>query len=173
MLYIGSQSESHIANLHHGHGIAFGGGGFAISAPLARALSSTMDTCIARYPDLETSDMWVAACAAELGVSLTIERGFHQARWKPEPVSILYRFCSASSKNVLGKVGGNTQTYIDMQSDLSKDSSSHQANCSMLHISRPVLNPSEPTLAEILASFEWFMETLSGASSKAAGKASF
>lgn len=78
MLYIGSQSESQYANLKHGYGIAFGGGGFAVSAPLAAALRASMDACIARYPELETSDMWVGACAAELGVSMTSERGFHQ-----------------------------------------------------------------------------------------------
>ncbi|GAQ79695.1 hypothetical protein KFL_000360110 [Klebsormidium nitens] len=77
-LYIGSQSESQYANLKHGYGIAFGGGGFAVSAPLAAALRASMDACIKRYPELETSDMWVGACAAELGVSVTSERGFHQ-----------------------------------------------------------------------------------------------
>lgn len=118
MLYIGSQSESHHANVHHGHGIAFGGGGFAISSPLARALASTMDTCLARYPDLETSDMWVAACAAELGVSLTIERGFHQARWKPDSVPILYRFCVGLRK-VLRKVEEYVLNFIIRQSNVS------------------------------------------------------
>lgn len=49
MLYIGSQSESHRQNTEFSYGMAFGGGGFAISLPLAKALSKMQDDCLHRY----------------------------------------------------------------------------------------------------------------------------
>ncbi|KAE8706346.1 Detected protein of confused Function [Hibiscus syriacus] len=58
--------------------MAYGGGGFAISYPLAKALSKMQDRCIQRYPGLYGSDDRIQACMAELGVPLTKERGFHQ-----------------------------------------------------------------------------------------------
>ena len=58
--------------------MAFGGGGFAISYPLARALEKMQDRCIQRYPGLFASDDRMQACMAELGVPLTKELGFHQ-----------------------------------------------------------------------------------------------
>ncbi|KAF2555560.1 hypothetical protein F2Q68_00012680 [Brassica cretica] len=76
--YIGSSSESHIQNLKFSYGMAYGGGGFAISYPLAKALEKMQDRCIQRYPDLYGSDDRIHACMAELGVPLTREVGFHQ-----------------------------------------------------------------------------------------------
>ena len=49
MHYIGSQSESHWQNTEFSYGMAYGGGGFAISSPLARALSRMQDDCLHRY----------------------------------------------------------------------------------------------------------------------------
>ncbi|XP_028798805.1 uncharacterized protein LOC114754199 [Neltuma alba] len=76
--YIGSSSESHMQNIHLSYSMAFGGGGFAISYPLAKALHKMQDRCIQRYPALYGSDDRVQACMAELGVPLTKELGFHQ-----------------------------------------------------------------------------------------------
>ncbi|OMP06045.1 hypothetical protein COLO4_08378 [Corchorus olitorius] len=76
--YIGSLSESHIQNIFFSYGMAYGGGGFAISYPLAKALSKMQDRCIQRYPGLYGSDDRMQACMAELGVPLTKELGFHQ-----------------------------------------------------------------------------------------------
>ncbi|PKA63704.1 hypothetical protein AXF42_Ash016988 [Apostasia shenzhenica] len=76
--YIGSMSESVEQNIYHFFGMAFGGGGFAISYPLARVLSKVMDSCLMRYGNLYGSDARVFACLAELGVGLTHEPGFHQ-----------------------------------------------------------------------------------------------
>lgn len=59
-------------------GMAYGGGGFAISAPLARALSKVLDSCLMRYPHLYGSDHRISSCISELGVELTCEPGFHQ-----------------------------------------------------------------------------------------------
>ncbi|KAF8027652.1 hypothetical protein BT93_E0532 [Corymbia citriodora subsp. variegata] len=76
--YIGSLSESHLQNIYFSYGMAYGGGGFAISYPLAAALERVQDRCIQRYPGLYGSDDRIQACMAELGVPLTKELGFHQ-----------------------------------------------------------------------------------------------
>lgn len=76
--YIGSLSESHLQNIFFSYGMAYGGGGFAISYPLAKALEKMQDKCIQRYPGLYGSDDRMQACMAELGVPLTKEIGFHQ-----------------------------------------------------------------------------------------------
>ncbi|XP_017231485.1 uncharacterized protein LOC108205879 [Daucus carota subsp. sativus] len=76
--YIGSLSESHLQNIFFSYGMAYGGGGFAISYPLAKALVKMQDKCIQRYPGLYGSDDRMQACMAELGVPLTKELGFHQ-----------------------------------------------------------------------------------------------
>lgn len=78
MVYIGSPSESHSANTYFSHSMAFGGGGIAISYPLAQALSKIQDDCLERYPKLYGSDDRLHACISELGVPLTGELGFHQ-----------------------------------------------------------------------------------------------
>ncbi|KAK4802638.1 hypothetical protein SAY86_000841 [Trapa natans] len=78
MMYIGSPSESHSANTYFSHSMAFGGGGIAISYPLARSLSNILDDCLERYPKLYGSDDRLHACISELGVPLTRELGFHQ-----------------------------------------------------------------------------------------------
>ncbi|XP_010538809.1 PREDICTED: uncharacterized protein LOC104813025 [Tarenaya hassleriana] len=78
MYYIGSLSESHLQNIFFSYGMAYGGGGFAISYPLAKALGKMQDRCIQRYPALYGSDDRMQACMAELGVPLTKELGFHQ-----------------------------------------------------------------------------------------------
>ncbi|CAO2819101.1 unnamed protein product [Amaranthus hypochondriacus] len=76
--YIGSNSESHLQNIYFSYAMAYGGGGFAISYPLAVALEKMQDRCIQRYPVLYGSDDRMQACMAELGVPLTKELGFHQ-----------------------------------------------------------------------------------------------
>lgn len=79
--YIGSSSESHLQNIHFSYNMAYGGGGFAISFPLAKELEKMQDRCIQRYPGLYGSDDRIQACMAELGVPLTKEPGFHQVRF--------------------------------------------------------------------------------------------
>jgi hypothetical protein len=79
--YIGSLSESHLQNIYFSYGMAYGGGGFAISYPLAKALVKMQDRCIHRYPGLYGSDDRMQACMAELGVPLTKEIGFHQVHF--------------------------------------------------------------------------------------------
>ncbi|KAH7861701.1 hypothetical protein Vadar_029534 [Vaccinium darrowii] len=83
--YIGSGSEGYEENFGNSLGMAFGGGGFAISGSLARALAGVLDSCLVRYPHLYGSDARIFSCLSELGVELTREPGFHQ-------VCTLYNF---------------------------------------------------------------------------------
>ncbi|KAH6766026.1 hypothetical protein C2S52_017009 [Perilla frutescens var. hirtella] len=76
--YVGMNSESIISNVYHSFGMAFGGGGYALSYPLAKAVAQNMDICIKRYPTLYGSDHILQSCIADLGVALTQEKGFHQ-----------------------------------------------------------------------------------------------
>ncbi|KAJ4784165.1 hypothetical protein LUZ62_035411 [Rhynchospora pubera] len=78
MVYVGGPSESHSANTYFSHTMAFGGGGIAISYPLARAIEGIQDECLERYPRFYGSDDRLHACISELGVPLTREYGFHQ-----------------------------------------------------------------------------------------------
>ncbi|GAB2274410.1 hypothetical protein Dimus_009176 [Dionaea muscipula] len=76
--YVGENSECVLSNLDNSFEMAFGGAGYALSYPLAEALAKNSDVCIQRYPFLYGSDHLVQSCVADLGVSLTHEKGFHQ-----------------------------------------------------------------------------------------------
>ncbi|KAF8762156.1 hypothetical protein HU200_009700 [Digitaria exilis] len=76
--YVGAPSESVRQNTRHSYGMAFGGGGFAVSYPAAAELAGVIDGCIDRYRDMYGSDERVHACFSELGIPLTREPGFHQ-----------------------------------------------------------------------------------------------
>ncbi|XP_015080790.1 uncharacterized protein LOC107024342 isoform X2 [Solanum pennellii] len=76
--YVGYNSESFEQNEKYSFDMAFGGGGFALSAPLAKVLARVLDSCLIRYPHLYGSDSRIFSCVAELGVHLTHEPGFHQ-----------------------------------------------------------------------------------------------
>ncbi|PHT72243.1 hypothetical protein T459_23028 [Capsicum annuum] len=78
MYYIGGNSESVEQDLVHSYGMAYGGGGIAISYPLAEVLVKILDSCINRYSDFYGSDQKIGGCMAEIGVPLTKELGFHQ-----------------------------------------------------------------------------------------------
>ena len=75
-LYIGSNSECVSSNFDHSFGMAFGGAGYALSYPLAEALTKNLDVCIKTYPKLYGSDHIIQSCVADLGVSLSRETGF-------------------------------------------------------------------------------------------------
>lgn len=76
--YIGGNSECISQNWDHSYTMAFGGAGFAISFPLAKALVRILDGCLKRYQNLYGSDQIIQSCISELGVSVTRELGFHQ-----------------------------------------------------------------------------------------------
>ncbi|KAK6918341.1 Protein of unknown function DUF604 [Dillenia turbinata] len=87
--YIGSNSETHLQNIMFSYNMGYGGGGFAISYGLAKALTGIQDRCIQKYPGLYGSDDRIQACVAELGVPLTKELGFHQFDILGNPYGIL------------------------------------------------------------------------------------
>ncbi|KAK4369430.1 hypothetical protein RND71_013222 [Anisodus tanguticus] len=87
--YVGYNSESYEQNEKYSFDMAFGGGGFALSAPLAKVLARVLDSCLMRYPHLYGSDSRVFACVAELGVRLTHEPGFHQVDVRGDLFGIL------------------------------------------------------------------------------------
>ncbi|CAH9100955.1 unnamed protein product [Cuscuta epithymum] len=89
MYYIGSHSESVEQAEVHSYGMAYGGGGFAISYPLAAELVRVLDGCIDRYAELYGSDQKIAGCMTELGVPLTKELGFHQMDIRRDPYGLL------------------------------------------------------------------------------------
>lgn len=76
--YIGMPSECVISNFVNSFEMAFGGAGYALSYPLAKAVVKNMDVCIKRYSTAFASDFIMHSCIADLGVPLTRERGFHQ-----------------------------------------------------------------------------------------------
>lgn len=79
--YIGMNSECVVSNFDYSFEMAFGGAGYALSYPLAKAVAENMDSCIKRYPFLFGSDHILQSCIADLGVSLTQEKGFHQVSY--------------------------------------------------------------------------------------------
>ncbi|CAO2198552.1 unnamed protein product [Urochloa humidicola] len=87
--YIGAPSESVAQNLMHAYGMAFGGGGFALSYPAAAELAGAIDGCIDRYRDMFGSDERVHACLSELGIPLTREPGFHQLDFHGDAYGLL------------------------------------------------------------------------------------
>lgn len=78
MYYIGGISESVEQDLIHSYSMGYGGGGFAISYPLAAELVRVLDGCIDRYASFYGSDQRIGGCMSEIGVPVTIEPGFHQ-----------------------------------------------------------------------------------------------
>ncbi|ESQ56004.1 hypothetical protein EUTSA_v10025038mg [Eutrema salsugineum] len=76
--YVGSNSEFYDQNVRYSFDMAFGGGGFAISASLGKVLAKVLDSCLMRYSHMYGSDSRIFSCLAELGVTLTHEPGFHQ-----------------------------------------------------------------------------------------------
>ncbi|XP_058109515.1 uncharacterized protein LOC131252809 [Magnolia sinica] len=87
--YVGGVSESVEQAVMHSYGMAFGGGGFAISSSLARVLARAMDGCLERYAHFYGSDQRVHACLSELGVPLTREPGFHQVDLRGDAYGLL------------------------------------------------------------------------------------
>jgi hypothetical protein len=94
MYYVGAPSESVAQDAAHSYGMAFGGGGFAVSYPAAAELAKAFDDrdgggCLDRYRDLFGSDERVHACLSELGVPLTREPGFHQLDFRGDAYGFL------------------------------------------------------------------------------------
>ncbi|XP_031378967.1 uncharacterized protein LOC116194315 [Punica granatum] len=89
MYYIGANSESVEQDVVHSYTMAYGGGGFAISYPLAVELVKILDRCIDRYAKMYGSDQKVQGCLSEIGVPITRELGFHQVDIRGNPYGLL------------------------------------------------------------------------------------
>ncbi|KAJ8747152.1 hypothetical protein K2173_001709 [Erythroxylum novogranatense] len=89
MFYIGGNSESVEQDVVHSYTTAYGGGGFAISYPLAKELVRILDGCIDRYASFYGSDQKVQGCLSEIGVPITRELGFHQLDIRGDPYGLL------------------------------------------------------------------------------------
>lgn len=76
--YIGANSECVRSNFDFSFDMAFGGAGYALSYPLAAAVAAKLDSCLERYPNLFVSDFMLYTCLADLGIALTLNKGFHQ-----------------------------------------------------------------------------------------------
>jgi hypothetical protein len=76
--YIGSNSECVLCNTDFSLDMAFGGAGYALSYPVVEALAAELDSCIERNLNFHFSDFMLHTCLADLGVPLTLEKGFHQ-----------------------------------------------------------------------------------------------
>lgn len=77
-VYVGGHSETLLSNFYYSFEQGFGGAGFALSFPLAEALVKSLEDCIRRYPYLNSADLITMTCIADLGVSLTPDKGIHQ-----------------------------------------------------------------------------------------------
>ncbi|KAL5809271.1 hypothetical protein ACOSQ3_029962 [Xanthoceras sorbifolium] len=89
MYYIGGNSESVEQDMVHSYTMAYGGGGFAVSYPLAADLVRVLDGCLDRYASFYGSDQKVQGCMAEIGVPITKELGFHQVDIRGDPYGLL------------------------------------------------------------------------------------
>ncbi|KAK9289950.1 hypothetical protein L1049_008112 [Liquidambar formosana] len=89
MYYIGGNSESVEQDVIHSYTMAYGGGGFAISYPLAAELVRVLDGCIDRYASFYGSDQKIQGCMSEIGVPVTKELGFHQIDIRGNPYGLL------------------------------------------------------------------------------------
>lgn len=89
MYYIGGVSESVEQDVIHSYTMGYGGGGFAISYPLAAELVRVLDGCINRYSMFYGSDQRIGGCMSEIGVPLTRELGFHQVDIRGSPYGLL------------------------------------------------------------------------------------
>ncbi|XP_059451161.1 uncharacterized protein LOC132181964 [Corylus avellana] len=87
--YIGSNSESVISNIVFSFDMAFGGAGYALSYPAVEALAAKLDSCIERDPQKHFSDYILHSCLADLGISLTLEKGFHQIDMRNDTTGFL------------------------------------------------------------------------------------
>ncbi|KAF8115962.1 hypothetical protein N665_0025s0396 [Sinapis alba] len=76
--YIGMNSETIKSNVYFSFSMGFGGGGYALSYALVEALVVKLDECVGKYHFIWAVDQIQSLCLADLGVDLTLEKGFHQ-----------------------------------------------------------------------------------------------
>ncbi|KAL1554063.1 hypothetical protein AAHA92_14659 [Salvia divinorum] len=76
--YLGGHSEFIMTNYWFSFNQGFGGAGFILSYPLAKALANDMESCLRRYAQLSSADTITMSCIADIGVNLSPHKGIHQ-----------------------------------------------------------------------------------------------
>lgn len=76
--YLGGQSEFIMSNHWFSFNQGFGGAGFMLSYPLAKALAKDMESCLRRYAQWRSADTITMVCIADIGVNLSPQKGIHQ-----------------------------------------------------------------------------------------------
>ncbi|WMV56587.1 hypothetical protein MTR67_049972, partial [Solanum verrucosum] len=74
--YFGAQSEYILSNFWFSFDQGFGGAGFIMSFPLAKALAQEIESCLRRYPFLNSADLITMVCIVDLGVGFTPLKGY-------------------------------------------------------------------------------------------------
>ncbi|TMX03011.1 hypothetical protein EJD97_018828 [Solanum chilense] len=75
--YFGAQSEYILSNFWFSFDQGFGGAGFIMSFPLAKALAQDIENCLRRYPFLNSADLITMVCIVDLGFGFTPLKGLH------------------------------------------------------------------------------------------------
>ncbi|KAK6772738.1 hypothetical protein RDI58_027976 [Solanum bulbocastanum] len=69
--YFGAQSEYILSNFWFSFDQGFGGARFIMSFPLTKALAQDIESCLRRYPFLNSADLITMVCILDLGVGFT------------------------------------------------------------------------------------------------------
>ncbi|KAG2251281.1 hypothetical protein Bca52824_081417 [Brassica carinata] len=130
MWYIGGSSESVEQNVMHGYDMAFGGGGFAISRPLA-APAAAIDCCLQRYFYYYRSDPRIATYVSEIRVPFTVEHGFHQSTtYTEKTTNITYTSDTAYiDSGLVGRINDSYTTPLQKQTWTLRSFPEGQRNC--------------------------------------------
>ncbi|XP_009623627.1 uncharacterized protein LOC107762682 [Nicotiana tabacum] len=95
--YFGGHSEFILSNYWYSFNQGFGGAGFILSYPLAKALANNMMSCLKRYAHLKAADRTTMTCIADIGVNLSPLQGIHQIDLRGD----LSGFLSSHPKSLL------------------------------------------------------------------------
>ncbi|KAM3199314.1 hypothetical protein P3L10_031674 [Capsicum annuum] len=76
--YFGGQSEYILSNFWFSFDQGFGGAGIIMSFPLAKALAEDIESCLRRYPFLNSADLITMTCIVDLGANFSPLKGLHQ-----------------------------------------------------------------------------------------------
>ncbi|KAH6819618.1 hypothetical protein C2S51_003221 [Perilla frutescens var. frutescens] len=76
--YVGGKSEFIMSNYWFSFNQGFGGAGFMLSYPLAKALANDMENCLRRNAAFISADFITMLCISDIGVNLSPHNGIHQ-----------------------------------------------------------------------------------------------
>lgn len=97
--YFGTQSEYILSNFCFSFDQGFGSGGFIMSFPLAKALAQDTESCLRRYPHLNSADCIKMFCIMDLGVGFSPLKGLHHVSCSICLKMLLY-LCRVESINI-------------------------------------------------------------------------